>query len=70
MLVQIKDRKYTHFSYHPSFENNSPHPFLHKLFHGDEIIYSERENKIEIHHSPTRNARYLAGVLHLQSNLT
>jgi len=70
MLVQIKDRKYSSFSYCPPFEIDPLHPFLHKLFHGDEIIYSERENKIEIKHSPTRNARYLAGVLNLQSNLT
>ena len=72
MLVQIKDRKYSSFSYNPPFgiETDTPHPFLHKLFHDDEIIYSERENKIEIKHSPTRNAKYLAGVLNLQSNLT
>jgi|LauGreSuBDMM15SN_2_FD.fasta_scaffold13648_2 exoribonuclease R len=72
MLVQIKDRKYTSFSYCPSFEieTDTPHPFLHKLFHGDEIIYSERDHKINIQHSPTRSAKYLAGVLNLQSNLT
>lgn len=70
MLVQIKDRKYTDFSFMPPLEIDPPHPFLHKLFHGDEIIYSERENKIEIKNSPTRSARYLAGVLNLQSNLT
>ena len=72
MFVQIKDRKYISFSYCPPFENESPHPFLNKLFHGDEIIYSERENKmqIQIQKSPTRSARYLAGVLNLESNLT
>lgn len=48
MLVQIKDRKYSSFSYNPPFEIDAPHPFLHKLFHNDEIIYSEKENKIEI----------------------
>lgn len=70
MFVQINDRKYSSFSYSSSFETDPPHPFLHKLFHDDEIIYSERENKIEIKRSPTRNARYLAGVLNLESNLT
>jgi hypothetical protein len=50
MLVQIKDRKYTSFSYCPPFETESPHPFLHKLFHHDEIIYHEPQNKIEIKH--------------------
>lgn len=67
MIVQIKDRKYSSYSYNPLFETDPPHPFLHKLFHGDEIIY---QNKIEIQYSPTRSARYLAGVLNLQSNLT
>jgi len=70
MLVQIKDRKYSSFSYNPPFETESPHPFLHKLFHGDEIIYHESQNLIKITHSPTRSAKYLAGVLNLQSNLT
>jgi len=70
MIVQIQDRKYSSFSYSPSFEIDSPHPFLHKLFNGDEIIYSEREKKTEITKSPTRSARYLAGVLNIQSNLT
>jgi len=70
MLVQIEDRKYSHFSYNPPFETDSPHPFLHKLFHDDEIIYHEHQNKIEIKNSPIRKARYLAGVLNLQSNLT
>ena len=70
MLVQIKDRKYSSFSYCPPFETDPPHPFLHKLFHGDEIIYHESQNLIKITHSPTRSARYLAGVLNLQSNLT
>jgi len=70
MIVKIQDRKYSSFSYHPRFETHSPHPFLHKLFHGDEIMYHEQENLIKIKHSPTRNARYLAGVLNLQSNLT
>lgn len=72
MLVQIKDRKYNSFSYSPPFriETDSPHPFLHKLFHDDEIIYYESQNLIKINHSPTRSAKYLAGVLNLQSNLT
>ena len=72
MLVLINDRNYSSFSYCPPFgiEIDIPHPFQHKLFHDDEIIYHEPQNKIKIKNSPTRNAKYLAGVLNLQSNLT
>jgi len=70
MIVNIQDRKYNSYFYDPPIEINHIHPFLHKLFHGDEIIYNERDNKVQIQCSPTRSAKYLAGVLNLESKMT
>jgi exoribonuclease R len=48
--------------------DNNIHPFTNKLFHGDMILFSEQNLKIQ--YSPVRTARYIAGVLNLDKNLT
>lgn len=74
--IEINDRNYSSWEIEPKnlIDNNlfEKNPFENKLFHEDTFEIREEEELDEIHiiKSPTREAKYLAGVLILEKNKT
>jgi hypothetical protein len=73
--ININDRNYSSWDIEFLDKNliEEKNPFDNKLFHEDTFEIREEENQIqEIHivKSPTRDAKYLAGILILEKNKT
>jgi exoribonuclease R len=74
LTVQIHDRNYTSWSFASegkSYLVAEFQPLDRKLFHGDQIYArSNHKSALELHHSPTRHATHISGVLVLEGNKT
>ena len=70
--IEISDKNYTKWNImsssdtSPLFQNKNP--FSCKLFHKDQF-QNTNNNDIILIHSPTRNMKFLAGILILENNV-
>ena len=68
MKVHIQDRTYQSFTVDDNINSITINPIKEKLF--DQDIFNENNQKIVLLESPTRNMKYLCGILILNGNKT
>jgi exoribonuclease R len=71
----VKDHGYSSWDYQvlldpPSQEIQEPNPIEYRLLNNDTIAFDSNTNRYILQHSPTRDAKYLPGVLILEGNQT